>query len=218
MRARCPVPCARRSVPPPSRHRRLCILKGIYPRDPKKKTKGKNQTYYHYKDIQYLHHEPLLAKFRETKVGGCDLLWLCLASHPRALAPSSPSPLPQAFIKKVKKAVGRNEVDDARRMYASRPEYTLDHLVKERYPRFGDALADLDDPICLVHLYASLPSDKYIDPKHTSLARRLSQEWQAYVVKTRALRKVPSPSPSSPLVPPSLMFGLSSLACVCVCV
>ena len=93
-------------------------------------------------------------------------------------------------MKKIKKAVGRNEVGEARRMYAQRPEYTVDHLVKERYPRFGDALADIDDAVCLVHLYATLPSEKHIDPKHTALSKRLAREWQAYVVKTKALRKV----------------------------
>lgn len=137
--------------------RRLCILKGIYPRDPPKKFQGSDKTYYYSKDILYLQHEPLLNKFREMS----------------------------ALIKKVVRRAGRGEKADAVRLYDARPVYRLDHLIRERYPSFTDALRDLDDALCLVHLFACVPTVKLLPPERVANCARLCREFQ---VRARAPR------------------------------
>lgn len=143
--------------------RKLCILKGIYPREPKKKFDGADKTYYHVKDIKYLQHEPVLNKFFEIK----------------------------AFMKKYKKLVGRREKGLARRKEKNKPTYTLHHIVKERYPSFDDAIRDLDDAICMVALFQSLPANRQndIEAGIVSESVKLFDEFQAYVMRTRTLRK-----------------------------
>lgn len=143
--------------------RRLCILKGVFPREPKKKVKGNHHTYYHTKDIAFLQHEPLLEKFRNIR----------------------------AYDKKVNKAKAKKNRDLAERLLTRRPNYTLDRLIRERYPKFTDALRDLDDCLTMVHLFASLPAleSEKIQVKRIHNCRRLSHEWQAYISRTHKLRK-----------------------------
>ena len=147
--------------------RRLCVLKGIYPRDPPGKSSfkqkgGRQRVYYHVKDIKFLAHEPLLAKFRMMK----------------------------SFMKKYKKRIGRGEEKDAERMWENRPQYTLNHLVRERYPQFGDAIRDLDDALCLIYLFAQLPAKRSVKTETTDACRKLVREWEMYVMHSGSLRKV----------------------------
>lgn len=147
--------------------RRLCIFKGIYPREPRNKRKAaKNSTpsttFYYTKDIQYLLHEPLLNKFRDHK----------------------------ALSKKIARALGRNEVSDAQRMERNlTPRMTLDHVIKERYPTFVDALRDLDDALSMLFLFANLPQSDTVPPKTIALCQRLCLEFEHYLIRTHSLRK-----------------------------
>ena len=133
-------------------------------REPKKKVKGQGKTYYHVKDINFLAHEPLLDTFRALR----------------------------AYERKIKKAKAKQAYHAVDRLEERKPQYGLDHLVKERYPSFGDALRDFDDPLTLTHLFAMLPADKRhgIPAELVNRARALALEFQAYVTNTHALRKV----------------------------
>lgn len=59
-------------------------------------------------------------------------------------------------MRRVKNAAGRNQTSEARRKNDDKPTIVLDHLVKERYPRFIDALGDLDDALCMVIILTKL--------------------------------------------------------------
>jgi len=152
--------------------RRLCILKGIYPREPtnkKKANKGSSApaSFYYSKDILYLLHEPLLAKFREHKT----------------------------FAKKLARALGRGEWALAKGLEERKPVARLDHLVKERYPTFGLALKDLNDPLSLLSLFMGLPTNPVpgrttVPPEVIAETGRLVSEWKVWAIRTHSLRKV----------------------------
>ncbi|UZJ51033.1 hypothetical protein CBS101457_000353 [Exobasidium rhododendri] len=147
--------------------RRLCILKGIFPRQPrnvKKANKGSTApaSFYYAKDIAFLQHEPVLRSLREHK----------------------------AFAKKLSKAVGRREWQLAKGLEENKPVYKLDHIIKQRYPTFDDSLKDLDDALSLLMLFANLPTHHYVKPETIESCAQLCAQWQIYVMQSRSLRKV----------------------------
>lgn len=113
------------------------------------------------KDIQYLLYEPVLAKLREQR----------------------------SFSKKLAKAHGKRHYLRVKHLENSRPCATLDHVVKERYPSFTDALRDLDDALSTIFLFANIPTNSSL-PINTILnCQRLCNEWQRYIIHTNCLQK-----------------------------
>ena len=66
----------------------------------------------------------------------------------------------------------------------TKPTYSLNMIIKERYPTFIDAVRDLDDPLSLVCLFASLPSHRIfkIPPKRLQNCIKIKREFYTYVV------------------------------------
>ena len=145
--------------------RRLCILKGIYPVEPSnkkiQKKSTKLQTFYYKKDIKFLMHEPILHTMREEDV----------------------------FKRKLGKLLYKKENATINVLKAQQPHFKLDHLVKERYPTFEDALKDLDDCMSLIALFSTLNGDAMDNQKSVFECQRLLNEFMSYVVKVNALRK-----------------------------
>lgn len=147
--------------------RRLCIMKGVYPVEPKNKSKltGANtrrKTYFFTRDIQMLMNEPLLYKFWEFKV----------------------------FMKRLTKAKGRHDLEKFNHVIENKPFYKLDEIVKERYPRFIDALRDCDDALSMCFLFAMFPKGRGRPDDLIDLSRKLTIEFMHYVINSKSLRKV----------------------------
>lgn len=121
--------------------RRICIIKGIYPREPRKKFKGNDKTYFHTKDLKILEHDQLLSKFHAIK----------------------------AHLKKHKKLLGRKEDKKAEGHKEVTPKLNLAPVIKDRYPTFVDALRDMDDALCMIALFAQLPQHLTLDVKKEDL-------------------------------------------------
>ncbi|XP_011646012.1 pescadillo homolog [Pogonomyrmex barbatus] len=147
--------------------RKLCILKGIYPREPRNRKRAQKgepgiKTLYHKKDIQFLMHEPIIWQLREYKI----------------------------FNRRIGRAKAMKDFAKVRRYLNNHPVLKIDHIVKERYPTFIDALRDLDDCLTLCFLFSTFPSLAHIPRDQSLLCRRLTIEFLHAVIVAKALRKV----------------------------
>ena len=84
---------------------KLCILKGIYPREPTHKRRGHDKTYYLAKDIAFLAHDPIIESLRMHK----------------------------SWAKRVTKATHKKELNRVKVLMTNKPRYQLEHVIRERY-------------------------------------------------------------------------------------
>lgn len=117
---------------------------------------------YHTKDIRFLLHESIVWTLRDYKI----------------------------FAKKSNRDRAIKDFRNLKRRLALFPEIKLDHIVKERYPTFIDALKDLDDCLTLLFLFSTFPSLHLIPREQSNLCRRLTIEFLHYVIASKSLRKV----------------------------
>eukprot|EP01096_Ripella_sp_DP13-Kostka_P013762 TRINITY_DN6029_c0_g1_i1.p1 TRINITY_DN6029_c0_g1~~TRINITY_DN6029_c0_g1_i1.p1 ORF type:complete len:545 (-),score=282.88 TRINITY_DN6029_c0_g1_i1:230-1843(-) len=144
--------------------RKLCILKGVFPREPKKRV-GRETVYYAVKDITYMLHDPVIDTFRAMK----------------------------SWKEKLNKSRARKDKIRSARLMLKKPVIKLDHMIKDRYPTFQSAIRDLDDCLTLIFTFSRLTNFEDLpEPEDRSRLRRcqkLCLEWEAYVTYTKCLRK-----------------------------
>lgn len=107
-------------------------------------------------------HEPIIWKLRDYKI----------------------------FNRKVGRAKALRDFESMKRYLDNHPTLKLDHIVKERYPTFIDALRDLDDCLTLCFLFSTFPSLSHIPREQSALCRRLTTEFLHAVIEAKALKKV----------------------------
>lgn len=65
----------------------------------------------------------------------------------------------------------------------------MDHVIRERYPTFIDALRDLDDCLSMLFLFANLPSTDSVPAKMIARCEKLVLEFEHYLIVSHSLRK-----------------------------
>lgn len=142
--------------------RKLCILKGIFPRAiPAGAHSLRNKTAYLKKDIKLLKNDPILDTMRQRKI----------------------------YHRRLTRRLRRREPAAAESVRKTFPVLRLDHVIKERYPTFSEALRGMQDALTMLSVVARHSANGKIPEKKVKEAQRLVREWEAYVVETHAITK-----------------------------
>lgn len=141
--------------------RKLCILKGVHPRMPTKAIKKQHQVYYHTKDIIFLSQDSMMDYFKQLEI----------------------------YKRKLQKAISRKNDVMVRRLKENKPQINLNHVVRERYENFQDAIKDLDDCLSTLALFQALPTHRLfkIDPLRLKISSALMNFLKLYVIQQKSL-------------------------------
>lgn len=195
---RYPALCACRAVQATRGSSCLFLTPGIFPREPRHKkraNKGSSAptSFYYTKDITYLQHEPIIKKLREHKAFAKKLsraLGRGEWSSAKSLEANKPTYRLDHIIKE---RYATPYLLSSLSIHLSLFFFTFElsrTYPISRYPTFIDALRDIDDALCLVSLFASLPSNDRVPSLLIQNCAKLANEWQLYVMNTHSLRKV----------------------------
>lgn len=96
----------------------------------------------------------------------------------------------QIFNRRTNRDRAIRDFQNLKRRLNAFPDLKLDHIVKERYPTFMDAIKDLDDCLTLLFLFSTFPSLKFVPREQSALCRRLTIEFLHAMIASKSLRKV----------------------------
>ena len=139
----------------PKDMRRMCILRGVYPRE-MPKDKSSPWSYFHKEDLTMINNDSMAWYIREHA----------------------------SWLKHHNKRFYRQEQDGT-----AEPIAPYDQLIRSRYPRFTDALRDLDDALTTVALFAQMSGSKIIASDRVLNCRHLIAEFHYYVSHKHLLTK-----------------------------
>ncbi|KAI4838210.1 pescadillo-like protein [Plasmodium brasilianum] len=150
--------------------RKLCIFKGIYPKDFKdiplkyRRRFYRNKVYYTRNDFQKLSHEKIIADFRKIKI----------------------------YLKKYKNYKTQlQDKEKCKKIIKNFPRYKLDHIIKERFPICSYAIEQLDDALNCIIAYSLLPSNEHLGIKNNLIisCTELKNHFHYYIYKTNKVKK-----------------------------